>query len=74
MLNDLYAAAFLQLYRVWKRQRKTLADAGCLLKGTFPPRRPLLTRSPAEGPAAFATPRIPTRSSLRPGARVSPGV
>ncbi|XP_075592726.1 ELMO domain-containing protein 3 isoform X2 [Balearica regulorum gibbericeps] len=32
VLNDLYAAAFLQLYRVWKRQHKTIADSGFLLK------------------------------------------
>ncbi|KAF1445920.1 ELMO domain-containing protein 3, partial [Pygoscelis papua] len=32
VLNDLYAAAFLQLYRVWKWQHKTLADSGFLLK------------------------------------------
>ncbi|XP_009989389.1 PREDICTED: LOW QUALITY PROTEIN: ELMO domain-containing protein 3, partial [Tauraco erythrolophus] len=32
VLNDLYAAAFLQLYRVWKRQHKTVADSGFLLK------------------------------------------
>ncbi|XP_050766236.1 ELMO domain-containing protein 3 isoform X2 [Gymnogyps californianus] len=32
VLNDLYAAAFLRLYRVWKRQRKTVADSGFLLK------------------------------------------
>ncbi|XP_074020403.1 ELMO domain-containing protein 3 [Numenius arquata] len=32
VLNDLYAAAFLQLYRLWKWQHKTLADSGFLLK------------------------------------------
>ncbi|XP_042749103.1 ELMO domain-containing protein 3 isoform X1 [Lagopus leucura] len=32
VLNDLYAAAFLQLYRVWKSQHKTVADSGFLLK------------------------------------------
>ncbi|NXE16627.1 ELMD3 protein, partial [Lophotis ruficrista] len=32
VLNDLHAAAFLQLYRVWKGQRKTIADSGFLLK------------------------------------------
>uniref|UniRef100_A0A8D0F9W5 ELMO domain-containing protein n=1 Tax=Strix occidentalis caurina TaxID=311401 RepID=A0A8D0F9W5_STROC len=32
VLNDLYAAAFLQLYRVWKWQRKTVADSSFLLK------------------------------------------
>ncbi|XP_075031101.1 ELMO domain-containing protein 3 isoform X3 [Calonectris borealis] len=32
VLNDLYAAAFLQLYRVWKWQHKTVADSGFLLK------------------------------------------
>ncbi|XP_040984298.1 ELMO domain-containing protein 3 isoform X4 [Aquila chrysaetos chrysaetos] len=32
VLNDLYAAAFLQLYRVWKWQHKTVVDAGFLLK------------------------------------------
>ncbi|NXQ92038.1 ELMD3 protein, partial [Nyctibius grandis] len=32
VLNDVYAAAFLQLYHVWKRQHKTVADAGSLLK------------------------------------------
>ncbi|NXI64721.1 ELMD3 protein, partial [Anseranas semipalmata] len=32
VLNDLYAAAFLQLYRVWKSQHKTIADSGFLLK------------------------------------------
>lgn len=36
MLNDLYAAAFLQLYRVWKSQHKTIADSGFLLKGALP--------------------------------------
>lgn len=38
VLNDLYAAAFLQLYRVWKWQHKTIADSGFLLKGACPPR------------------------------------
>ncbi|EOB02283.1 ELMO domain-containing protein 3, partial [Anas platyrhynchos] len=33
VLNDVYAAAFLQLYRVWKSQHKTIADSGFLLKG-----------------------------------------
>ncbi|NXT75924.1 ELMD3 protein, partial [Zapornia atra] len=32
VLNDLYAAAFLQLYLVWKQQHKTIADSGSLLK------------------------------------------
>ncbi|NXV72771.1 ELMD3 protein, partial [Atlantisia rogersi] len=32
VLNELYAAAFLQLYRVWKQQHKTIADSGFLLK------------------------------------------
>ncbi|NXU29952.1 ELMD3 protein, partial [Thalassarche chlororhynchos] len=32
VLNDLYAAAFLQLYRIWKWQHKTVADSGFLLK------------------------------------------
>ncbi|XP_042657321.1 ELMO domain-containing protein 3 isoform X2 [Tyto alba] len=32
VLNDLHAAAFLQLYRVWKRQHKTVTDSGFLLK------------------------------------------
>ncbi|NXT47187.1 ELMD3 protein, partial [Pluvianellus socialis] len=32
VLNDLYAAAFLQLYRAWKRQHKTIADSGFILK------------------------------------------
>ncbi|KAM7080892.1 LOW QUALITY PROTEIN: ELMO domain-containing protein 3 [Ciconia maguari] len=32
VLNDLYAAAFLRLYRVWKWQHKTIADSGFLLK------------------------------------------
>ncbi|NXC49200.1 ELMD3 protein, partial [Penelope pileata] len=32
VLNDLYAAAFLQLYRVWKAQHKTIADSSFLLK------------------------------------------
>lgn len=32
VLNDVYAAAFLQLYRVWKSQHKTIADSGFLLK------------------------------------------
>ncbi|NXW62660.1 ELMD3 protein, partial [Eurystomus gularis] len=32
VLNNLYAAAFLQLYRVWKWQHKTIADSGVLLK------------------------------------------
>ncbi|NXS70558.1 ELMD3 protein, partial [Pandion haliaetus] len=32
VLNDLYAAAFLQLYRVWKWQHKTVVDSGFLLK------------------------------------------
>lgn len=36
VLNDLYAAAFLQLYRLWKWQHKTIADSGFLLKGLFP--------------------------------------
>ncbi|NXG92255.1 ELMD3 protein, partial [Stercorarius parasiticus] len=32
VLNDLYAAAFLRLYRLWKWQHKTIADSGFLLK------------------------------------------
>ncbi|NXW25188.1 ELMD3 protein, partial [Circaetus pectoralis] len=32
VLNDLYAAAFLQLYRVWKWQHKTVVDSSFLLK------------------------------------------
>ncbi|XP_039242319.1 ELMO domain-containing protein 3 isoform X1 [Pipra filicauda] len=32
VLNDLYAAAFLQLFRLWKRQCGTVADAGSFLK------------------------------------------
>ncbi|NXF41411.1 ELMD3 protein, partial [Nyctibius bracteatus] len=32
VLNDVYAAVFLQLYHVWKRQHKTVADAGFLLQ------------------------------------------
>ncbi|KAM9250306.1 ELMO domain-containing protein 3 isoform 2-T2 [Cariama cristata] len=32
VLNDLYTAAFLQLYRIWKWQHKTIADSGFLLK------------------------------------------
>ncbi|KAM6331268.1 ELMO domain-containing protein 3 isoform 2-T2 [Alca torda] len=32
VLNDLYVAAFLQLYRLWKWQHKTIADSGFLLK------------------------------------------
>ncbi|KAJ7419273.1 ELMO domain-containing protein 3 [Pitangus sulphuratus] len=32
VLNDLYAAAFLRLFRLWKRQRGTVADAGSFLK------------------------------------------
>ncbi|NXY77831.1 ELMD3 protein, partial [Glareola pratincola] len=32
VLNDLYAAAFLQLYRLWKGQHKTIADSSFLLK------------------------------------------
>ncbi|XP_066839487.1 ELMO domain-containing protein 3 isoform X3 [Anser cygnoides] len=32
VLNDVYTAAFLQLYRVWKSQHKTVADSGFLLK------------------------------------------
>ncbi|XP_061299380.1 ELMO domain-containing protein 3 isoform X2 [Pezoporus flaviventris] len=32
VLNDLYAAAFLRLYRVWKGQHKTIADSCFLLK------------------------------------------
>ncbi|NXJ71778.1 ELMD3 protein, partial [Rostratula benghalensis] len=32
VLNDLYAAAFLQLFRLWKWQHKTIADSGFLLK------------------------------------------
>ncbi|NXI41908.1 ELMD3 protein, partial [Galbula dea] len=32
VLNDLYAAAFLQLYRLWRWQHKTIADSGFLLK------------------------------------------
>ncbi|KAM9215841.1 ELMO domain-containing protein 3 [Leptosomus discolor] len=32
VLNDLHAAAFLRLYRVWKGQHKTLADSDALLK------------------------------------------
>lgn len=33
MLNDLYAAAFLRLFRLWKGQHGTIADAGFFLKG-----------------------------------------
>ncbi|XP_017692788.1 PREDICTED: ELMO domain-containing protein 3 isoform X1 [Lepidothrix coronata] len=32
VLNDLYAAAFLRLFRLWKRQCGTVADAGSFLK------------------------------------------
>ncbi|XP_039943812.1 ELMO domain-containing protein 3 isoform X1 [Hirundo rustica] len=32
VLNDLYAAAFLRLSRLWKRQHGTIADAGFFLK------------------------------------------
>ncbi|NXK00600.1 ELMD3 protein, partial [Corythaixoides concolor] len=32
VLNDVYAAAFLRLYRLWKWQHKTVADSDCLLK------------------------------------------
>ncbi|XP_023796625.1 ELMO domain-containing protein 3 [Cyanistes caeruleus] len=32
VLNDLYAAAFLQLSRLWRRQQGTIADAGFFLK------------------------------------------
>ncbi|KAM4644984.1 ELMO domain-containing protein 3 isoform 8-T8 [Amazona ochrocephala] len=32
VLNDLYAAAFLRLYRTWKGQHKTIADSCFLLK------------------------------------------
>ncbi|NXI03538.1 ELMD3 protein, partial [Pachycephala philippinensis] len=32
VLNDLYAAAFLQLFRLWKGQHATIADAGFFLK------------------------------------------
>lgn len=32
VLNDLYAAAFLRLYRVWKWEHKTIADSCFLLK------------------------------------------
>ncbi|NWV52818.1 ELMD3 protein, partial [Daphoenositta chrysoptera] len=32
VLNDLYAAAFLRLFRLWKGQRGTIADAGFFLK------------------------------------------
>ncbi|OPJ61158.1 ELMO domain-containing protein 3 [Patagioenas fasciata monilis] len=37
VLNDLYAAAFLQLYRVWKWQHKTIADSAPLLRGDISP-------------------------------------
>lgn len=37
VLNRLYAAAFLRLYRLWKGQRRTLADCHRLLKGSWPP-------------------------------------
>ncbi|XP_010078535.1 PREDICTED: ELMO domain-containing protein 3, partial [Pterocles gutturalis] len=32
VLNDVYAAAFLRLYHLWKGQRRTVADAGVLLQ------------------------------------------
>ncbi|XP_068776860.1 ELMO domain-containing protein 3 isoform X2 [Struthio camelus] len=32
VLNDVYVAAFLHLYSVWKAQHKTIADSGFLLK------------------------------------------
>ncbi|NWH58004.1 ELMD3 protein, partial [Geococcyx californianus] len=32
VLNDLYAAAFLQLYHLWKWQHKTIADSSFVLK------------------------------------------
>ncbi|XP_040474154.1 ELMO domain-containing protein 3 isoform X3 [Falco naumanni] len=32
VLNDMYTAAFLQLYHLWKWQHKTVADSGFLLK------------------------------------------
>lgn len=33
MLNDLYAAAFLRLSRLWEQQHGTVANAGFFLKG-----------------------------------------
>lgn len=33
VINDLYAAAFLRLSRLWKQQHGTIADAGFFLKG-----------------------------------------
>ncbi|NXS32841.1 ELMD3 protein, partial [Pomatostomus ruficeps] len=32
VLNDLYAAAFLRLFHLWKQQHRTIADAGSFLK------------------------------------------
>ncbi|NWW87675.1 ELMD3 protein, partial [Rhynochetos jubatus] len=32
VLNDLYAAAFLRLYRLWKQQHRTIADSDVVLK------------------------------------------
>lgn len=46
VINDLYAAAFLQLYRVWKRQHKTIADSAPLLRGDISPSLTPLSPSP----------------------------
>lgn len=51
MLNDLYAAAFLQLYRVWKRQHKTIADSALLLQGDISPSSMRLSPNPERGDA-----------------------
>lgn len=56
VLNDLYAAAFLQLYRIWKWQHKTIADSGFLLKGACPHAFPLLARPRGQTVCVLSTP------------------
>ncbi|XP_043938165.1 ELMO domain-containing protein 3, partial [Protopterus annectens] len=35
VVNDLYVAAFLHLYHIWKTQNKTISDSGLVLKGFY---------------------------------------
>lgn len=56
MLNDLHAAAFLQLSRLWRRQHGTVTDADFFLKGLssllFLPQPSLGKQQPQDTPHA----------------------
>ncbi|XP_021230571.1 ELMO domain-containing protein 3 isoform X4 [Numida meleagris] len=82
VLNDLYAAAFLQLYRVWKSQHKTIADSGFLLKelefSTKKKPKQLLksletyvSRSPVSAADGIQRPSPPSISSSQAGEEIN---